>query len=120
MLAGFVEIQASDGKSKTFGPGDIVLVEGITGKGHKSRSPDGKPRRSSFLPLPWRPKTRCSFRHHGAMVASGSCRRAAGSDRQEPTGLLVIQLSMGSLFCMARHTSSNLMGMCVRSAPTAA
>jgi hypothetical protein len=52
LLAGFVEIQASDGESRTFGPGDIVLVEDITGKGHKSRSPDGKPRRSIFLPLP--------------------------------------------------------------------
>jgi hypothetical protein len=52
LLAGFGEIQASDGESRTFGPGDIVLVEDITGKGHKSRSPDGKPRRSIFLPLP--------------------------------------------------------------------
>jgi len=52
LLAGFVEIQASDGESRTFGPGDIVLVEDITGKGHKSPSPDGKPRKSIFLPLP--------------------------------------------------------------------
>jgi hypothetical protein len=52
MLAGLVEIQVSDGESRVFGPGDIVLVEDVTGKGHKSRSPDGKPRRSIFLPLP--------------------------------------------------------------------
>lgn len=52
MLAGFVEIQVSDGETRTFGPGEIVLVEDTTGKGHKSRSPDGKPRKSIFLPLP--------------------------------------------------------------------
>ena len=52
MLAGVVEIQTSDGESRTFGPGDVVLVEDVTGKGHKSRSPAGKPRRSIFLTLP--------------------------------------------------------------------
>ena len=52
MLAGFVEIQVSDGETRTFSPGDIVLVEDTEGKGHKSRSPDGKPRKSIFLPLP--------------------------------------------------------------------
>ncbi|GAB1481435.1 hypothetical protein MASR2M78_02500 [Treponema sp.] len=52
MLEGLVEIQASDGEVRTFGPGQIVLVEDLSGKGHKSRSPDGKPRKSIFLPLP--------------------------------------------------------------------
>lgn len=52
MLSGFVEIQVSDGETRTFGPGEILLVEDTTGRGHKSRSPDGKPRRSLFLPLP--------------------------------------------------------------------
>jgi hypothetical protein len=52
MLAGSVEIQVSDGESRTFGPGDIVQMEDVAGKGHKSRSPDGNPRRSLFLPLP--------------------------------------------------------------------
>ncbi|MFQ3546885.1 MAG: hypothetical protein SNJ56_00975 [Termitinemataceae bacterium] len=52
MLAGFVSIQVSDGETRTFGPGDIVLVEDTTGKGHKSWSPDGKSRKSIFLPLP--------------------------------------------------------------------
>ncbi|AEJ18772.1 hypothetical protein [Gracilinema caldarium] len=52
MLAGLVEIQVSDGETRTLGPGDIVLVEDTTGKGHKSRSSDGKPRKSIFLPLP--------------------------------------------------------------------
>ncbi len=52
MLAGLVEIRVSDGEIRTFGPGEILLVEDTTGKGHKSRSPDGKPRKSIFLPLP--------------------------------------------------------------------
>jgi len=52
MLAGYVEIQTSDGETRTFGPGEIVLVEDTSGKGHKSRSPDGKGRKSIFLPLP--------------------------------------------------------------------
>jgi hypothetical protein len=52
MLSGLVEIQVSDGEVRTFGPSEILLVEDTAGKGHKSRSPDGKPRRSIFLPLP--------------------------------------------------------------------
>lgn len=52
MLEGHVEIQTSDGEIRTFAPGEIILVEDLTGKGHKSRSPDGKKRKSIFLPLP--------------------------------------------------------------------
>lgn len=52
MLEGLVEIRVSDGEVRNFAPGDIVLVEDTWGKGHKSRSPDGAPRRSIFLPLP--------------------------------------------------------------------
>jgi len=51
MLSGLVEIEASDGEIRTFAPGDILLVEDVEGKGHKSRSPDGRPRRSLFLPV---------------------------------------------------------------------
>ena len=36
-LAGQVEVKASDGEVRTFGPGDIVLAEDTTGKGHVSR-----------------------------------------------------------------------------------
>ena len=52
MLEGEVEISTSDGQTRIFGPGEIVLVEDTEGRGHKSRSPSGKPRRSIFLPLP--------------------------------------------------------------------
>jgi len=36
-LAGQGEVGVSDGEVRTFGPGDIVLVEDTTGKGHVSR-----------------------------------------------------------------------------------
>lgn len=51
MLEGLVEIQVSDGEIRRFKAGDIVLVEDTEGKGHKSHSPDGNPRRSLFLPI---------------------------------------------------------------------
>ena len=52
MLEGMVEITVSDKSVRTFGPGSILLVEDTFGEGHASRSPDGKARRSLFLPLP--------------------------------------------------------------------
>src|SRR6266545_7296120 len=36
-LFGEVEITASDGTVRTFGPGDLVLLEDTSGKGHSSR-----------------------------------------------------------------------------------
>jgi len=36
-LAGQAEVGVSDGEVRTFGPGDILLVEDTTGKGHVSR-----------------------------------------------------------------------------------
>jgi len=36
-LAGQVEVGVSDGEVRTFGPGDIVLVEDVTDKGHVSQ-----------------------------------------------------------------------------------
>jgi len=51
MLEGLVEIQVSDGETRVFKTGDIILVEDTEGKGHKSHSPDGKQRRSLFLPI---------------------------------------------------------------------
>ncbi len=52
MLEGMVEITVSDKTVRTFGPGTILLVEDTFGEGHASRSPDGKRRRSLFLPIP--------------------------------------------------------------------
>ena len=44
MLRGSVEIQIGDGTMRRFGPGDIVLAEDTTGRGHVSRAVDGQPR----------------------------------------------------------------------------
>ena len=36
-LAGELEVQVSDGMVRTFGPGSVVLVEDMEGRGHVSR-----------------------------------------------------------------------------------
>ena len=51
MLEGAVDIEVSGGITRRFGPGDIVLAEDTSGRGHISRAVDGKPRRSIFVTL---------------------------------------------------------------------
>lgn len=46
-----VEIEVGDGSRRVLGPGSILLAEDTTGRGHRSRSVDGKPRRSLFVTL---------------------------------------------------------------------
>lgn len=36
-LKGHLDVTVSDGESRTFGPGDTVLMEDVSGKGHRSR-----------------------------------------------------------------------------------
>ena len=36
-LKGHLEVTASDGEKQTFGPGDSVLMEDVSGKGHRTR-----------------------------------------------------------------------------------
>ena len=36
-LKGHLEVTASDGEKRTFGPGDSVMMEDISGKGHRTR-----------------------------------------------------------------------------------
>jgi hypothetical protein len=36
-LKGHLEVTTSDGEKWTFGPGDSVLMEDVTGKGHRTR-----------------------------------------------------------------------------------
>ena len=36
-LAGEIEVEASDGEARRFGPGSATLIEDTTGKGHRSR-----------------------------------------------------------------------------------
>ena len=50
-LDGSVKITASDGETRVIAAGEILLVEDITGKGHKSQSVDGRPRHSLFIPV---------------------------------------------------------------------
>jgi quercetin dioxygenase-like cupin family protein len=35
-LKGHLEVTASDGEKRTFGPGDSVLMEDVSGKGHRT------------------------------------------------------------------------------------
>jgi hypothetical protein len=51
-LTGGVEITASDGEVRVFGPGSIMLVEDTTGKGHKSKATGTEERLSLFVHLP--------------------------------------------------------------------
>lgn len=50
-LEGEVEIEASDGTARRFGPGDIILVEDTIGRGHISRAVNNQPRKSIFVTL---------------------------------------------------------------------
>jgi hypothetical protein len=46
-----VQITASDGESRIIGPGEVILVEDTSGKGHLSKSVGGKMRHSIFVPI---------------------------------------------------------------------
>jgi quercetin dioxygenase-like cupin family protein len=50
-LDGAVEITASDGEKRVIGPGEVFLVEDVSGKGHFSRAVGGKMRHSIFVPI---------------------------------------------------------------------
>jgi hypothetical protein len=51
-LSGEVEIEASDGETRRFGPGTIMLAEDTTGRGHKSKAVSSEDRVSLWLHLP--------------------------------------------------------------------
>jgi hypothetical protein len=50
-LDGGVKITASDGEARIIGPGEIILVEDISGKGHLSQAVNGALRHSLFIPI---------------------------------------------------------------------
>lgn len=50
-LAGEVEIETGDGTIRRFGPGDVMLAEDTTGRGHITRVVGGGPRHYVFIPL---------------------------------------------------------------------
>lgn len=51
MLDGAVDVQIGNGTVRRFSTGDILLVEDVTGRGHKSRAVNNKPRTSVFVTL---------------------------------------------------------------------
>jgi len=50
-LSGQVEIETGDGTVRRFGPGDVMLAEDTTGRGHITRVVGDQPRRYAFIPL---------------------------------------------------------------------
>jgi hypothetical protein len=50
-LAGQVEIETGDGTIRRFGPGDVMLAEDTTGRGHITRVVGNQPRHYAFIPL---------------------------------------------------------------------
>ena len=51
-LAGTCEVEVTDGQTRTFGPGDIVLAEDTTGRGHTTRNPGPAETRMAVVALP--------------------------------------------------------------------
>lgn len=51
MLVGEVEIETGDGTKRILDTGEILLAEDTTGQRHISRTVNGKPRKSLFIPL---------------------------------------------------------------------
>ena len=51
LSGGEVEIEVGDGSKRRLGPGDILLAEDTTGRGHISRAVDDQPRVSIFITL---------------------------------------------------------------------
>lgn len=51
LLDGEIEIEVSGGEKRVFRGGDVVLVEDVTGKGHRTRVTNNRPRRSVLITL---------------------------------------------------------------------
>jgi len=51
-LAGESEVEVSDGEVRRFGPGSVVLVEDLSGKGHTTRRVGDTPRETLMIELP--------------------------------------------------------------------
>ncbi len=51
LLDGEIEVEVSDGEKRRFCGGDILLVEDVAGRGHRTRAVNNKPRKSVFVTL---------------------------------------------------------------------
>lgn len=51
LLDGEIEIEVSDGEKRIFRSGDVLFVEDVDGRGHRTRVTNNLPRRSLFVTL---------------------------------------------------------------------
>jgi hypothetical protein len=51
LLDGAIEMEASDGERRTFRGGEILLMEDVSGRGHRTRNVEPRKRRSLFITL---------------------------------------------------------------------
>lgn len=51
MLEGELDVEVGDGEIRHFSGGDVMLFEDTEGQGHRSRTTDGKVRRTVFVTL---------------------------------------------------------------------
>lgn len=51
LLDGEIEIEVSGGEKRIFRGGDVIFVEDVTGRGHRTRDTNNRPRRSVFVTL---------------------------------------------------------------------
>src|SRR5690606_1681854 len=51
LLDGEILIETGDGETRTFGVGDVLLVEDTHGRGHRTRQLSAGIRRSLFIPI---------------------------------------------------------------------
>ena len=49
LLDGEIEIETSRGEKRSFSPGEVILLEDTTGKGHRTRNLKPEKRRSLFI-----------------------------------------------------------------------
>ena len=58
-LSGLMEIGVGDGSVRRFGPGDVLMVEDLTGRGHTTKASGSEPTATAIVPLtrwaPWLP-----------------------------------------------------------------
>lgn len=50
-VAGSIDVTVSTGETRRFGPGSVVLLEDVTGKGHVTREVDGELAQGLFVQL---------------------------------------------------------------------
>ncbi len=51
LLDGAIELEVSDGEKRVLRGGEVLLVEDVTGKGHRTKHLEPKERRSMFIVL---------------------------------------------------------------------